>query len=220
MKCNDFILAYWRHYVSLEKELLECLNYVELDVINFKTYSSHFSKLMLEICSEIDVIFKIYCKQLNPRFNRNSSIDRYRENIFNIKNSFIYETVNINNTDIKLEPWIKWNNNDKNPDWWKIYNSIKHERTSKVKINGLKMESYKFGNLESVLNALAGLYQILIYMYYELAISENKEITTPLPGSRIFRLSGNLGQELVFYQNEAFYIKESELICERGLFYY
>ena len=219
MNCNDFILVYWKHYISLEKELLECLNYVEIDSINLKAYSSCFSKMMLEICSEIDVVLKLYCKQLNPKFN-GRSIDRYRENIFDYKNSFIYEKVKIYNKNLVLKPWIDWENNDINPSWWFVYNKIKHERTTKIKVDDIRMESYKFGNLENVLNSLAALYQILVFMYYDISLLENRKVNTPIPGSRLFQLDGDFGKTLSFYGNDAFYLDDGQLLWEHGLFYY
>lgn len=82
-------------------------------------------------------------------------------------------------------------------------------------INGIEKEAYKFANLENVLNALAGYYQILIYFYYELAEKENKYVKTPLPGSRHFNLKGNLGDKVVFYFDTAKYIDDnSSLIID------
>ena len=219
MTCDEFILLYWKHYISLEKEFLSCVEYVEIDDINYNTYSVNYSKLLLEICSEIDVVLKMYCKMLDSSFNKRN-IKGYHDLILQERPNMINEKIKVINKNIDLLPFIEWITPNQNPTWWNVYNKIKHERTSKIMVNGVKMESYKFGNLFNVINALSGLYEILILMYSELANNENRRIKTPLPGSRVFVLGGNIGNTLTFYDNDAFYVEDGHLIWERGDFFY
>ena len=219
MKSEEFILLFWKYYISLEKEFTSCLEYVELDSINYSVYSTKFSKILLEVGSEIDVVLKKYCKYLSQNF-KYRTIDKYHNCINEMRPKFYNESINIQNKDIVLKPWLEWKFKDSNPKWWTIYNEIKHERTTKIEIDNIKMESYKFGTLGNVLNALAGLYQILIYFYYDISVAENKKINSPIPGSRLFELSGNLGKNITFYGNDAFYLDNGKIIWEHGLFYY
>lgn len=219
MKSEKFILIFWKYYISLEKDFISCFDFVELDEINYSTYSTKFAKLILEIGSEIDVVLKKYCRYLDKSF-RGSKIDKYHECILKNKKTFSKETVDIYNKNIVLTPWVEWNNKEINPLWWKIYNQIKHERTTKIEYYDIKMEAYKFGTLGNTLNALAGLYQILIYFYYDISSKENNQINSPLPGSRLFQLSGPLSKKIVFYTNDAFYIEDGKLMWEHGSFYY
>ena len=220
MNSKDFILNYWKNYILIEKEFMESINFIEIDEINYKTYSSFYAKLLLQIGSEIDIVFKKYCKMKDNTFN-GRSIDRYRKYIIKKEHPFINEYSMIINTNIKRYPWKAFGN-DKSPNWWEIYNGVKHRRTDIITIKNTKMEAYKFANLETILDALCGLYQLLIYMYYEIASRENQRILTPLPGSKIFKMNGNLGKQLHFYGNMAFYVKEDtgELIQQNGYFTY
>ena len=55
---------------------------------------------------------------------------------------------------IELTPWKRWENQE-NPDWWKRYNNVKHERNA----------NFKDANLENTLNAVAGLFCLVLYYY-------------------------------------------------------
>ncbi len=222
MNTVEFIDTYWSHYIALEKELYSILQYVELDEKNYKTFSERFSKLILQIGSEIDIVGKIYCKMLDNNF-KGKSINTYQDCIKVNKPNFIIQEVKIINRELKLKPWENWSLSANNPPyWWTAYNKIKHCRTDIVEINGIKQKASIFSNLEYTLNSLAGLYQLLIYIYYDLAINENKRIKTPLPGSRLFSLESNGWEDVDFYKDVAFYINMDDgiLYMESGRFIY
>ena len=221
LTCNSFTDIYWAHYVSLEKEFLNTLKYVSLSNDNYSAYSETYSKLMLEIGSEIDVVLKIYCKLLQPTFNGNCITD-YMTLISVSKAAFSTQEVSISTNEVKVQPWINWSRSDGgiSPFWWTAYNKIKHNRTGTGTINGVTKEYYKFGNQENTLLALAGLYQTLLHIYYELAISEHKKVLIPLPGSRIFELTGGPWSSIQFYRDYAFYVDNGSLIMESSSVYY
>ncbi|MBR2828031.1 MAG: hypothetical protein IKE70_02215 [Bacilli bacterium] len=160
MNSKDFILNYWKNYILIEKEFMESINFIEIDKINYKTYSSFYVKILLQIGSEVDIVFKKYCKMKDNNFN-GIKMDTYRDFILKKDSLFINEYSMIINTNIKRYPWKAFGNK-KTPNWWKIYNGVKHRRTDKLKIGTTKMEAYKFANLETILDALCGLYQLLI----------------------------------------------------------
>ncbi|OOE41692.1 hypothetical protein BZG00_01610 [Salinivibrio kushneri] len=56
-------LPHWQHFLSLEKDFVETVEYVELSDENALTYSIAYTKLYLAICSETDVIAKLVCKK-------------------------------------------------------------------------------------------------------------------------------------------------------------
>ena len=74
--------------------------------------------------------------------------------------------------------------------------------------------------MKNVLLALAGLYQILTYIYYNIATEEDQEVVTPLPGSRLFELKGDLWEDVNFYGDFAFYFDDGELKMEFSDVYY
>ena len=209
MTSEDFINIYWSQYISLEKEFSQTFHYLSIDDSNELAYSQAYAKLMLGIGSEVDVVFKEYCKLIDSAFKSSyNSIGRYKVSINNNNPGFIAQEVSLINYDKIVKPWVEWNNMDA-PFWWTAYNKVKHSRTSIVEIDGVKQEGYKFANQKYVTIAIAGLYQIMVYFYHIIATSEGKKIVTPLPGSRLFRLSGGIWDQIRFYDDIALYIDEN-----------
>ena len=220
MTCDDFTNLFWSQYISLEKELSATLHYLALDVNNEESYSQAYSKLMLEIGSEIDVVFKEYCRKIDPGFKSSyKTIGRYKESISNHNSAFISQEVRIFNHDRVLQPWIEWNYMDA-PCWWTAYNKVKHSRTSVVEIDGKQQEGFKFANQKYTFLALAGLYQIMVSFYYMIAKDQNEKIVTPLPGSRIFKLFGGIWDSVSFYGDSALYLDNGNLIWATGTIHY
>lgn len=77
MNTNEFNI-YWKQYIEIEKELNDILKYVTLSEENYNTFSDKFVKILLEIGSEIDVVIKEYCKEIDSSFS-GANIDKYRE---------------------------------------------------------------------------------------------------------------------------------------------
>lgn len=221
MTTEDFTNMYWSQYILLEKEFSKTLFYLALDNSNDDSYSQAYAKLMLEIGSEVDVVFKEYCRTIDSGFKPNfSRIGRYKDCIHNCNPDFIIQEVSVINHNRSLFPWQEWNTRSDAPRWWTAYNKVKHQRTSIVKINNKKQEAYKFANQKYTLLALAGLYQIMIYFYYYLAEKEGKKVMTPLPGSRLFNLCGNGWDNVEFYMDSAVYLEGGSLYWETGTIHY
>ena len=224
MTSEEFIKTYWSQYISLEKEFLETLHYLALDVKNENAYSQAYAKLMLEIGSEIDVVFKEYCKLIDPSFKSTyKTIGRYKECMTKCNPIFIQQEVSVRNDYPTVQPWIEWNMPDAldAPYWWTAYNKIKHSRTSVVKIDDIEQEGFRFANQKYVLLALAGLYQIMVYFYQKIASDEQRRIVTPMPGSRTFELIGGIWDSIHFYGDSAFYINENgDLIWRTSSIHY
>lgn len=221
MDKKKFIQLYWTNYIAIEKEFTKTLEYITLDSDNFRAYSGAYIKLLLQIGSEIDITAKLLCRQYNNHANLAlKDIDTYRFIIMGSDGDFGNTDVNIlqhcNVTSFK--PWKRWNNN-KNPFWWIVYNRVKHNRMESGKVENLNKDYYKFANLKHTLFALGGLYQLLIYIYFELADSTDA-IKVPIPGSHLFTLSGNKWDQVIFYQDIAFYhdLTSGHLICETGIY--
>ena len=222
MKTDEFTKLFWSQYISLEKEFNETLHYVALDVNNETVYSQAYAKLMLEIGSEVDVVFKEYCRTIDPEFKSSyKTIGRYKESITNNRPDFITQEVLIINYDRNLEPWAEWDLIDA-PWWWTAYNKVKHSRINVVEIEGVKQEGFKFATQKYTLLALAGLYQIMIFFFNKLSTDEGQSIKTPMPGSRLFMLSGGVWDDMVFYGDNALWIDErsEHLIWTTSSFHY
>lgn len=219
MTSTEFILHYWNHYLLLEKEFRETLPYVNLCEENRETFSDVYLKLLLQIGSEIDIAFKEYCVALNSNF-AGKTIGNYRECIQSNKATFILQEVKESINDRVFQPWKEWQSINA-PSWWTAYNKAKHERYSLVEIGGIQMPGFQFANQQYTVEALAGLFQILIYYYYDLALQEEKKVVTPIPGSKLFELVGGEWDKVNFYTDCAFYMDDKGyLIYEYSQFPY
>lgn len=205
MDKKKFLQLTWKNYILIEKEFVKTLEYITLDEDNYNCFSAAFLKILLQIGSEVDINAKLLCKCYNSQ-TKAENINDYRCEIMKSESNFSDTKVNIiQYCDIlPFKPWESWNSNI-NPDWWKSYNKIKHERIGIGEIANEKKDYYKFANLKMTLFALGGLYQLLIYIYYELIDSTDK-INVPIPGSHLFTLSGNKWDEVEFYQDIAFIV--------------
>ena len=181
---KEFINLYWKQYLMIEKELKQSIKYVAIDKDNYNCYSDAYAKLLLQIGSEVDVVFKQLCLEIDNNTSANR-IDEYREVVINRFPEF--ESVSVICEEIILKPWANFIS--KTPDWWRIYNGVKHNRNAIQDYDGVLKENYKFANQGVVLKALAGLYQEEQYLFSLIRSEESPD--TPLPGSRLFKLIGD-----------------------------
>jgi len=220
--CDEFCRLYWAHYISLERELFQTTTYVDISTDNYHTYSEAYLKLLLEIGSEIDVAQKLYCNLLDATF-AGEKIDKYRACILANNSAFFTQETSVKDGLISIKPWENYDpsGNIVSPFWWTAYNKCKHERTIVGQIDGITKEYYKFANLKYTLNALAGLYQTLLYTYKIIASQEGKRIVVPLPGSRLFKLTGVDWESIQVMDDTAIYCDNGEFIIEKsGSIYY
>ena len=175
---DDFLDFYWKYYLELEKEYLKIEEYIPTDNKNFNIYSIKYTKLLLGRCSEVDSVFKIFIKFLDVKQNP-ENMGVYRQFITKKYQNFSKEHIKIN-TGKEIIPFKNFCN--KSPEWWKDYNTLKHQRHDH--------ENYNKANQKNALYSLAGLYQLETYFYYEIIKNKNRKIKLPLPQSKIFRLKG------------------------------
>ena len=198
----------------LEKDFLATERYLAIDSLNFSAFSNEYIKQYQAICSEIDVIAKSYCKEIENSF-KGSSINTYCKCIVDNNPDFASRAVKLSDKDIIIKPWENWtytmvtprNGSPRpeavNPDWWNKYNKIKHTRTTINSETGLPY--YKLANQKHVLNALAALYQLELY-YYRLLHQKHfsAEPDMPGPASSMFKIE-NWGNSWVMMGTEIGY---------------
>lgn len=68
MVFDAFVNNYWEYYRELEKEFLETQKYVEFCIDNNASFSVEYLKLFQAVCSEIDVVGKVFAKAVNAAF--------------------------------------------------------------------------------------------------------------------------------------------------------
>ena len=220
ISCDEFISNYWTQYIFIEREFVKTQEYVSVTQDNYDTYSNTYIKILLQVGSEVDVALKQYCSILVNTFAGKSIIDSLSA-INKTEPSFFSTIVCCERANLDLEPWKGCNSNlISSPDWWKAYNKVKHERTGTGTIGKKIQEYYKFANLEYTILALAGLYQVLISMYYIIAKNEGEPILTPVPGSHVFILKGGDWNDVNFSKDVAFWMQDGILYEKDGMPYF
>lgn len=189
MTRDDFCKYHWAYYLVLERDLLKVEQYISFelgnnylynkptyfDAENSNVFSNEFVKQYQAICSEIDVVLKTICKEL-----ANVSVDNmktgYTPIILQYWPDIVLQKVKIK--DFELQPFVNWNQSPyKSPDWWSLYNQVKHKRLS----------HYKNANLKNVLNALAGLYILENYLVRYIGTRDD-DLDVPNDKSQLFAM--------------------------------
>ena len=150
---------HWKYFIALDSELEVVSRYVEISRENYKTYSIEFVSLLLSACAEIDVVAKVLCSIIDPEFRpgRGSfpSITDYQNTITGKFPNFQTTKIQTPRHGIELVPWKEWESQNTPPPWWTSYNRVKHQRN----------DYYKDANLENTINAVAGLFVMVLYLY-------------------------------------------------------
>ena len=160
----------------LENEFLSTLNYVELISSNFSTISLKYIYMLLSIGAELDNFFKALCN-LSGR----KTIADYIGPVM-LKYTYITnQIVKIKNTNICITPYLGWNTESPSQSlsFWENYNNVKHDR----------ILNFSMASLETVINALAGLFILEMYMLNDIYIND-KIIMQNIPEeeSKLFSL--------------------------------
>ena len=179
-------LAHWNYFLALEKDLEVLSRYIEFAQRNFACYSLEITRILFSAASEVDVVAKQLCVKLNPNSSA-SNINQYRDEIKNVYPDLPNFRVTIPRFGLELSPWTNWNNPQGVPDWWTAYNKVKHHRNT----------DFHKGNLRNCLNAVAGLFVIVLYLYKEKA--ENAEL---LPIPSLFRVTDDHFNGITLNDNE------------------
>jgi hypothetical protein len=145
-------LHYWQYFTALEEDFSQTIRFVELAEPNLSTYSVEFARIILSAGSEIDVLAKVLANRYGLTvFPQN--IDGYRKAIMNRFPEFIWLKIMVPRFGIDRLPWRDWHD-DKNPEWWRAYNDIKHERNA----------NFPQANLGNALNCISGLFTLVCYL--------------------------------------------------------
>jgi len=149
---------HWNYYLAIEQDLEKVSRYIEFAQPNLPVYSIELAHILLSASSEIDVLLKQVCTFVAPG-QKVENIDQYRNIIVQALPNFSNETIQISRYDLSYQPWDNWPKLQ-NPDWWRGYNRVKHERNN----------YYHEACLQHTINAVGALLLTAIY-YYNLAFS-------------------------------------------------
>lgn len=189
---RKFEKRYWNYYLNLEKEFLKLEDYIPIIEENFKTISPQYMKLLMSICSEIDVVFKDFMKFVNKSEDNNMGV--YRTFIQDNYKSFLDYTL-FSSKNFGFYPFKDWKENNK-LFWWDAYTSLKHDRN--------RDNVFYKANLFNVLNALGALYQLESYFHMIIVEKENSSrlLKLPLPQSSLFRVNWEYNENI--YANKLY----------------
>ena len=191
---NEFIDVYWKQFLMIEREFRKSIKCVALEDDNANAYSSFFIKLLLQIGSEVDVVAKSLCGQINAS-NEAETIRAYAQEILAVYPEI--ERLTVKREPMSpVKPWEDWqkketvieadgNHTRYGPEWWRIYNAVKHNRLGTETHYSVQKEVRKFATLRTVTDALAGLYVLELYLYQRVT-DKNPRLDAPLPSSRVF----------------------------------
>lgn len=182
-------LLHWNYFLALESDIERLARFVEFTSNNFATYSIEMAHLFLAVASEVDVISKQLCLMFDID-NRACNVEHYRVVLRHYLPEMESSIVSIPRYGLTLHPWENWQN-DQTPDWWREYNKVKHQRD----------ENFNLANLKNLLNAMAGLFLLILY-YYRHAIDERKIEPPPnlfTPPSDLAQIGSSWGGPMALF---------------------
>ena len=175
---------HWNYFVALERDLEIVSRYIEFSEPNFQVFSIELAHLLFAAASEADVVAKLLCEHVSPAAPR-GNINEYKEILLPEIPDLPATSVFVPRYGLTFEPWSNWVG-PSNPDWWRSYNNVKHERAA----------YFHEATLKNALNALGGLLILIFHLYARtLAIAPEKmlrpkDTTVQLqPESTLLRLN-------------------------------
>jgi hypothetical protein len=175
-------IPHWTYLLAIERDLGDISRYIEFDTRNFDCFSIELSKVLLSAGAETDVVCKQLCKKVNNN-SRADSIGDYRTELTKVFPSISNFGVNLPRFGMKLTPWDEWKKRGGVPLWWNGYNKVKHHRHT----------HYHSASLKNALNAVTGLFVMVLYLYKEEAESGK---LTPRPQLLTVEESHDGGEEI------------------------
>jgi hypothetical protein len=178
-------LKIWKYFLSLERDFIKTLQYVELDEGNFGCFSIEYSKLLLLIGTEFEAVSKKLLKGVSYK-DKVGNIGGIKEGLLKSFPNFKENQVCITGTEYSFVPFKEWKP-EKSIEWWKCYCELKHNRIS----------AFDKANMKNVLEGLASLLIVNIYYYhhiknYDELILENNFLETNGVIVPIFNTVGEL----------------------------
>jgi hypothetical protein len=147
------IEPHWNYLLALDADLVTVSRYVEFHRENFQCFSIELARLLLAAASEADVVGKRLCRLLKGPASANS-IRTYRNAIRRAYPTIHQFEVLVPRFGLVLRPWDEWKHKAGVPVWWTAYNKVKHQRDV----------HYEKASLHNTLNAVAGLFVLVLYL--------------------------------------------------------
>ncbi len=146
---------HWRYFLTLEEDIERTTRFVEPNPANYATYSLEFVRLILSICSEVEVVCKVLCERIKPA-RKVKNMNNYREVITRKYPKLHTSEISVDRFGLTFKPWEEWGT-PINPAWWQEHQDVKHRRH----------KHFALANLRRCLEAAAGLFCLVLYLYVE-----------------------------------------------------
>ncbi len=135
----------WDYMLSIERDFIRTLDYVELNERHQEVYSNEYAKLLLLAGSEAETVL---AKTATESAGRGiAGIKECQAVLLSEYPNFPAADVHIPKYSMTLWPFAAWAKKRTAPDWWIAYNQVKHDR----------LENFAVANQLNALNAVAGL---------------------------------------------------------------
>lgn len=154
---------HWNYFLAVERDLERLSRFVEFDTRNFECFSIELARLLLTASAEVDVVCKQVCRAANSK-SKADNIIRYRKEILVAFPRLPTFGVVVPRFGLALHPWDQWRQKDDRkavPLWWTAHNKVKHARHAE----------YHQATLKNALNAVAGLFVMVVHLYPQQAES-------------------------------------------------
>jgi hypothetical protein len=171
---------HWNYFIALEDDLGQMSRYIEFCKPNLGVYSIELAHLLLSASSEVDVMAKCLCAQVEPKA-KPDNINQYRDVLGRAAHrgqilDVTIVKVLVPRYGMDFTPWENWAQG-KSPDWWSSYNKVKHERN----------RHFDKATLQHVLDAMGALL-ILNYLYYRIEFNLDAKGLPGYAPSVVFKL--------------------------------
>lgn len=180
----------WNYFLALDDDVARLSRYLDITEDNFNSYSLELARILFVAASEIDVIAKRLCQKLNLD-SKAKCIEQYRKTILPKYPQIKGALVEMPRFGLVLDPWGQWDKNI-SPIWWTAYNKVKHHRNT----------HFFQASLENALNAIAGLFILLLFFYRD--ESENARLN---PTPVLFQAGAPFVLDYSFYAPPATFYK-------------
>lgn len=144
---------HWNHFLMLDADTAQISRYIEFAPANYQTYSLELARLLMSAAAEVDVVAKIACARVAPT-SRCERIGDYYQVLSAHRKGLKTYPIRIGRFGLELEPWTSWTAR-RSPLWWTAHNQVKHRRD----------QSFPAANLKNALNAVGGLFVMLLYAF-------------------------------------------------------
>jgi len=142
-------------------------------------HSVEFARILLTAGSEVDVLCKVLCQEHGLRVSP-VNINGYRAAITAQFPGFTKLQILVPRYGLVRLPWQPWDHS-RNPNWWRSYNDVKHERHG----------HFASANLENALDAMAGLFVLVSYL-----CEKELRARTALPWPQMLTLDPSLSSDI------------------------